>query len=255
MFCNHCGREVPDSSQFCNNCGANLTTATPAVPYPVVPAAGAADTVPTSGKATASLICGIMSLTIFSVLAGIPAIILGHMSRGEIKRAAGRMKGEGLALAGLIMGYVSLLAIPFILIIAAIAIPNLLRSRMAANEAGSVGSLRTIAAANDTYAATYQNGYAPSLTALGSTSTECSNPTAEKACLLDAVLTSGTKSGYRFDYEAFDSDNDGTLDRFWVRATPVTRGSSGQSEFCVDESGVIRKEASGECTAESTPLQ
>ena len=52
--------------------------------------------------------------------------------------------GDGMAIAGLVLGYIGFAAIPFILIIAAIAIPNLLRARMAANEASAVGSLRTI---------------------------------------------------------------------------------------------------------------
>jgi type IV pilus assembly protein PilA len=258
MFCNHCGRDNPDSSQFCNSCGANLTTSTPAVPYPVVPPPGPTETVPTSGKATASLILGILGLTIFSILTAIPAIIFGHMSRKEIRESGGRLKGEGMALAGMIMGYIStglvVLIVP-ILIIAAIAIPNLLRSRMAANEASSVGSMRTIATANVTYAATYPSGYAPSLAALGSGGACPSPPTADQSCLIDDMLASGSKSGFSFFYEAFDSDGDGTLDKYWVRATPTTRGSTGQSEFCMDESGVIRKEASGECTAESAPLQ
>jgi type IV pilus assembly protein PilA len=258
MFCNHCGREVPDSSTFCNNCGANLTTAAPAVPYPVVPAPGPAETVPTSGKATASLICGILGLTIFSILTAIPAIIFGHMSRKEIRESGGRLKGDGMALAGMIMGYIGtgvvVLIVP-ILIIAAIAIPNLLRSRMAANEASSVGSIRTIYSSNVTYASVYGKGFAPTLAALGSGGVCPSPPTAEQSCLIDDVLASGTKSGYRFTYEAFDSDGDGSLDKFWVHAAPNAPGSSGQSEFCMDESGVIRKEASGECTADSAPLQ
>ena len=257
MFCNHCGRENPDSSQFCNNCGANLTTTAPAVPYPVVPPPGPAETVPTSGKATASLICGILGLTIFSILTSIPAIIFGHMSRKEIRESGGRLKGDGMALAGMIMGYIGtglvVLVVP-ILIIAAIAIPNLLRSRMAANEASAVGSLRTINTASVTYASTYGKGFAPSLASLGG-GEPCSTPSAEQACLVDHVLTNGQKSGYTFSYESNDSDGDGLLDRYWVVARPAAPGSSGQSEFCTDESGVIRKEARGECTAESAPLQ
>jgi type IV pilus assembly protein PilA len=258
MFCNHCGREVPDNSPFCNNCGANLATATPAVPYPVVPPPGPTETVPTSGKATASLICGILGLTIFSILTAIPAIIFGHMSRKEIRESGGRLKGDGMALAGMIMGYIAtglvVLIVP-ILIIAAIAIPNLLRSRMAANEASALGSVRTISVSNVTYSATYERGFAPSLLALGGSGEECKNPSAERSCLIDDVLASGTKSGYNFAYEAADSDGDGTLDKFWLRAAPSAPGSSGQSEFCMDESGVIRKETSGECTVESAIME
>ncbi len=159
MFCNNCGREVPDNSPFCNNCGASMQSTAPSVPYPVVPSAASVETVPTDGEATASLILGILSITMFLFLAGIPAIILGHMSRNNIHKSMGKLKGEGIALAGLIMGYISLLAIPLILIIAAIAIPNLLRARMAANEAAALSSVRAVNTANVTYQMEKQGGF------------------------------------------------------------------------------------------------
>ena len=105
----------------------------------------------TDGKAIGSLVCGIASVTIFSIIAGIPAIILGHISRSEIRKSEGRLKGEGLALAGLIMGYVSIAIIPVILIIATIAIPSLIRARQAAHEAAAVSTLWKINAAEETY--------------------------------------------------------------------------------------------------------
>jgi hypothetical protein len=74
---------------------------------------------------------------------GIPAVILGHLSRSAIRQSMGRLKGEGMALAGLITGYISIAVIP-ILILMAIAIPSLLRSRQAANESAAIASLRTI---------------------------------------------------------------------------------------------------------------
>src|SRR5690242_15544638 len=89
-----------------------------------------------------------------------------------------------------------LIVVAIILIIAAIAIPNLLRSKMAANQASAVGSVRTINTAAITYNSTYGNGYPASLTEIGNdgtTSVGCGN-----AELIDSVLTSGTKSGYSF---------------------------------------------------------
>lgn len=159
-----------------------------------------------------------------------------------------------MALAGLIMGYISLATLPFILlIVAAIAIPNLLRARMAANEASSVGVLRTINTANATYAGTYKAGFASSLKALGGSS--CGNPSKENACLIDASLAGGQKSGYRFSYTSEDADQDGIIDKYFVEASPVSKGSSGQSTFCSDETGVVRKEADGSrCTPESPAI-
>ena len=105
----------------------------------------------TDSKAIGSLICGIASVTIFSILAGIPAIILGHISRSDIRKSAGQLKGEGLALAGLIMGYISVAFIPVILIIVAIVIPNLIRSHQAAHESEAVSMLWRINTAEETY--------------------------------------------------------------------------------------------------------
>jgi len=94
-----------------------------------------------SGKATASMVCGIL----FFVwpFTAIAAVVLGHLALAEIKKSAGRLAGRGMAMAGLILGYIGVAMVPFILIIAAIAIPNLLRAKMAANEASAVGTLRT----------------------------------------------------------------------------------------------------------------
>jgi prepilin-type N-terminal cleavage/methylation domain-containing protein len=88
-----------------------------------------------------------------------------------------------------------MVVVAIILIIAAIAIPNLLRARIAANEASAVGSLRTINIAMIAYNLTYPTvGFAGSLSVLGST--PC-NPNAATPCLLDGVLAGGTKSGYK----------------------------------------------------------
>jgi len=92
------------------------------------------------------------------------AVILGPLARADIKKSAGRLAGPGMAVAGLVLGYAGLAFVPFILIIAAIAIPNLLRSRMAANEASAVGTLRTYNTAMVTYSAVCQNiGYPKAL--------------------------------------------------------------------------------------------
>src|SRR5208283_2392462 len=90
-----------------------------------------------------------------------------------------------------------LIVVAIILIIAAIAIPNLLRSRMAANEASAVGSIRTINASALTYSFTYpSDGYPAALASLGG-ATPCT-ATSTNACLLDQILAAGTKSGYTF---------------------------------------------------------
>ncbi len=90
-----------------------------------------------------------------------------------------------------------LIVVAIILIIAAIAIPNLLRSRMAANEASAVGSLRTLNTAAVQYNTTYGIGFPDALSDLGPAATADSTA----ADLIDSVLASGTKSGYTFDLQ------------------------------------------------------
>ena len=97
-----------------------------------------------------------------------------------------------------------LIVVAIILIIAAIAIPNLLRSKMAANEASAVGSLRTINTAQVTYSSTYGQGYAAALVILSPPAGGCGVPSVTLACLLDSNLGGGTKSGYTFTSAAIN---------------------------------------------------
>ncbi len=142
-----------------------------------------------------------------------------------------------------------LIVVAIILIIAAIAIPNLLRSRIAANEASAVGSVRTLNTAEVTYASTYpQQGFTCTLGALGPAS---GTPTSSAAGLVDSVLSSGTKSGYSFTL----NNCSGTPEVLYNSlATPVSVGSTGQRGFCSDQSGVIHFNAAGTgCSPTSDP--
>ena len=146
-----------------------------------------------------------------------------------------------------------LIVVAIILIIAAIAIPNLLRSRMAANEASAVGSLRTINTAEVTYATTYPTIGFAALTALGGTA-PCTSATSTSACLLDDVLsaTAATKSGYLF---TVTPGTQTPVVTYTSLATPVVVGQSGQRAFCSDQSGVIRNNATGtSCGASDSAL-
>ena len=144
-----------------------------------------------------------------------------------------------------------LIVVAIILIIAAIAIPNLLRSKMAANEASAVASLRTYNTAIVAYETTYATGPTTNFTQLGPASG--GTPSASSADLVDSLLgaTTPTKSGYAFTYTP-------------VAATPVTQytilavpssTSTGQRKFFTDQSGVIRQTTDGSTpTATSTPI-
>jgi type IV pilus assembly protein PilA len=142
-----------------------------------------------------------------------------------------------------------LIVVAIILIIAAIAIPNLLRSRMAANEASAVGSLRTINTAAVTYFTTYGIGYPSTLAKLGPAST-ASSTTAD---LIDSVLASGAKSGFSFSFSAAAAVS-GSVNQYSITATPLSAGVTGQRSFFTDQSGVIRANASGTADVNSTPI-
>ncbi len=152
-----------------------------------------------------------------------------------------------------------LIVVAIILIIAAIAIPNLLRSRIAANEASAVGSLRTINTAQVTYAATYPaQGFATSLAILGGTGVTA---TSTNALLLDNVLgntaggTSGTpnvKSGYQFYVTASGSQ---PVPTYTSNGNPVTVQQTGVRYFYSDASGVIRYNTTGTASSVDSPLQ
>ncbi len=145
-----------------------------------------------------------------------------------------------------------LIVVAIILIIAAIAIPNLLRSRIAANEASAVGSMRSINTAQVTYASTYPEvGFAANLGVLGPGSGGTVSST--NAALLDNVLgctagTSCSKSGYTFSVS-------GTTSAYTSNGDPLTTGQTGQRAFYSDASGVIRYNASASATASDAPLQ
>ncbi len=149
-----------------------------------------------------------------------------------------------------------LIVVAIILIIAAIAIPNLLRSRMAANEASAVGSMRTINTAEVTYNSTYNTGFSPDLGSLGGAA-PCT-PLVTQACLIDQVLATATaagttKSGYYFEYTAGAGTVPAT---YTLGGRPGVYNQTGLRSFFTDESGVIRFTASDTAaTAADNPLQ
>jgi type IV pilus assembly protein PilA len=157
-----------------------------------------------------------------------------------------RNKEKGFSLIEL------LIVVAIILIIAAIAIPNLLRSKIAANEASAVGSMRTINTTSTQYSTTY-GGYPPLLTDLGGPAGGTASSTSAE--LIDAILAGGTKSGYSFSYTAGATDSNGNVLQYTMTAIPTSSGVTGQRTFFTDQSGVIRADATGAtATLNSTPL-
>lgn len=265
--CPQCGNAVNPNERFCPVCGRDLLgppavvtpppIATPA-PYEKAPSAGvipapelSLSSAPpqTSGKAIASLVLGIFGF--LTVLPAIPAIILGHLSLSEIKKSLGRLRGRGMAITGLVLGYAGLAAtIPIILIVAAIVIPTMLKARIAANESSTIASVRAINQAELRYQVTY-GAFACQLEELGGASGSCS-PSSGHACLLDDTLASGRKNGYVFELQNCSPA------KYNVAAYPQEFNTTGVRSFCSDEGGVVRYSQSGtaeRCFSEGEPLQ
>ncbi len=139
-----------------------------------------------------------------------------------------------------------LIVVAIILIIAAIAIPNLLRSKMAANESSAVGSIRTINTAQVAFSSTYGLGYG-TLAQLATPAGGCAGATTAAACLLDNFLGAGTKSGYTFT--SIPGGGAGTnlnpFTTFNTTSNAVVFDQTGHSSYCSDESGVIRRDNTG----------
>ena len=136
-----------------------------------------------------------------------------------------------------------LIVVAVILVIAAIAIPNLLRSRMAANEASAVASIRSINTSQVVYQSTYNIGFAATLLYLsdGGVAANCIPPTppiSTSSCLIDSSLATGSKSGYNFTYTPVSTGP--VVGAYTVKADPISSGGSGQRHFFSDETLVIR---------------
>jgi type IV pilus assembly protein PilA len=161
-----------------------------------------------------------------------------------------------------------LIVVAIILIIAAIAIPNLLRAKIAANQSAAVGTLRTINSAEETYSSTYSDGFTATLNVLG-------GPAGSSSCkfagLIDEVLSAApyNKGGYVYTYanNTIPQLTSGIpaacgasgFTGFSVSAGPVTL-STGTAAYCIDETGVLRVdsaatagEAMNPCAASTKP--
>jgi prepilin-type N-terminal cleavage/methylation domain-containing protein len=145
-----------------------------------------------------------------------------------------------------------LIVVAIILIIAAIAIPNLLRSRIAANQASAIGSMRIINTAEVTYSSSYGQGFSSTLVQLGP---PASGPvTVAAAGLIDSVLASGQKSGYAFTYAPTLVDSRGFYNGYNLNANPAVPGQSGTAYYFTDQTHVIRGGTTGTASAMDSPV-
>ena len=156
-----------------------------------------------------------------------------------------RRNNEGFSLIEL------LIVVAIILIIAAIAIPNLLQSKIAANQASAVASLRTVNTCEVTYSSTYNQGFTSTLAQLGLPAS--GNTTSSNAGLVDSVLSGGSKSGYTFGYAASAAVN-GSTPSYTVNANPISVGTTGKNYYFTDATNTIRQNSSAQASASVSPF-
>ena len=147
-----------------------------------------------------------------------------------------------------------LIVVAIILIIAAIAIPNLLRARIQANEASAVASIHAVNTAEMSYSTAFPSiGFSASLASLGDGGISPCPGSATASCYIDPNLAGSTKSGYVFTFGP-DSTNIPAL-HYTLNADPVSRGISGQRSFYSSESNITRYNASVAAGSVDAPLQ
>ena len=209
--CQACGFVGWSESGNCKSCGALLIQRSTTVSQ-MSPSQGAgyyagpqSEEGSKKGLAIFSLVLGILSFLTFGLLGvgAITGIIMAVIAMNKVKREPWIYGGRGLAIAGLVLNITSLATIVPVGIIAAIAIPNLLASRMAANEGSALKTLRMVSSAESTYQSVFQKfGTLEELASEG---------------LIDPSLADGEKHGYKFTLEL--TKNEDNLEGFADRCS------------------------------------
>jgi len=144
-----------------------------------------------------------------------------------------------------------LIVVAVILIVAAIAIPNYIQSKMRANEAAAVHTLRDISTAELFYSSTYGINYSTTIVQLSGSGI---NPDPNNAGLIDSVVASGMKQGYAFTYTPVTTDALGHTVTYTLTADPLSAGVTGQRHFYTDQTCVIRSNVSVTAGPTDLPL-
>ncbi len=233
-FCAGCGNSLSNADTFCAICGRSVS-ATSAIPQ-LDPGIAFGLAPETSGKAIFSLICGIFG--IFPP-AAIVAVIFGHLSMSEIRRSAGRLTGKGLAIAGLVLGYLGVVFLVGIVIFAAFSVSKVVKATRSVNETSAVASLRTLNTAEIAYTQAHpEAGYTCSFSELAG------------AWGISGELAHGKKGGYAFALQDCTSKiPGGPITKYQVVAYPTMENQLGKAVFCSNESARIKVSRSGSSQA------
>lgn len=236
-FCLGCGKSLAEGERFCASCGRDSSA--PASPS-VDPGVAFGLPPETSGKAVFSLVSGFLVLFVpFSVC----ALIFGYLALSEIRRNPGRLKGRGLAITGIVLGY---LGIAFTVGLIGLGIYGVRTEErrmkegnaaysMAGGENSAVAALRTLNTAEIAYSQAHRaHGYTCDLSDLTG------------AWGISTQLASGRKNGYVFEFERCEASKaDGPIVKYQVVAYPDGPAYNNRPAYCSDQSDVIRVARNG----------
>jgi type IV pilus assembly protein PilA len=243
MTCQRCGAVNEPSVAFCVRCGERL----PSSPSNAAGRKGLAITALVLGIASYPLMCAFG----LGLVPAIAAVVCGIVALVKVNRYPAQYGGKGFAIAGLVTGGVACLLAP--VMVAAIAIPSLLRARMAANESGAIGDVRTMISAQASYASA-NGGYYDRLECLAQPQRCVPGSSAPSQAFIDAPMAStSVRRGYEFalhlgpaaPQENTSPVSPSSVTSFAYVAVPVVAGRTGQRAFCGDETGVVRSAPSG----------
>jgi hypothetical protein len=237
-FCLGCGKSLTEGEQFCSNCGRDAS-ASPAAPK-IDPSIAFGLPPENSGKAIFSLICGILFIILpFSIV----AVIFGCLSLSDIRRSGGRLTGRGLAITGIVLGYVG---VTLLVGLIGLGIYTEITTQRRAKYASSartvtlgngnevVTSIRTLNMAEIAYSQAHRSiGYTCSLSELS------------RVWGIDRELALGRKNGYSFRLQCTAAGAGGPVIRYHITAAPIDSSSRAMPAYCSDESDVIRVARSG----------
>ena len=232
-FCLGCGNSLAEGERFCGACGRD-SQAGPGV-APVDPQVAFGLPPETSGKAIFSLICGIL----FVILPlSIVAVIFGYIALSEIRKSPGRLKGRGLAITGIVLGYVGVV---FIVAFFGLGFYGVWKTEKEFNNAAAgsgkgsvVSSMRSVNMAEIAYVQAHREaGYTCALSELAE------NWGARS-------LASGRSNGYIFELKNCTSEKpDGPISKYQLLVYPAQPGSAAARTYCTDQSDIIRVLQSG----------
>jgi hypothetical protein len=180
-----------------------------------------------------------------AVPAGVLAVVLGRRANKAIPRIEGRIFGDNRAKPGMVLGAIGA-GFWSLLVVLSLILP---KHRFDPGWS-PVGSLRTINTAAIMYASQYGHGFPLKLSYLGYDPIIRND---QAAGLIDEVLASGTKAGYRFYYVAGPVDSKGKILTYTVRADPIDP-SGGHLYYFTDQTGVVRKQSKWEANGSSPPV-